>query len=178
MPPSETPQSPDGSHALSPDTTRRGFFEAAIHGMMGLISLCLAAPAALYLLTPAKSKNGETWSQAGDISKLSPDSPVQLVFQRRHFDGWREIVEKSTTWVVKQDQSKVVAFGPACTHLGCPYHWDDATKTFLCPCHNSVFAIDGKVISGPAPRPLDRFETKTDGTRLLIGDLKRSESQV
>jgi Rieske Fe-S protein len=58
--------------------------------------------------------------------------------------------------------------------LGCAYHWDAQNKDFLCPCHTSIFSIDGKVVSGPAPRPLDRFDTKTEGTRLLIGELKRS----
>jgi menaquinol-cytochrome c reductase iron-sulfur subunit len=146
--------------------------------MMGLITLALAAPAAVYLLTPAKVKNQEAWAEAGDIGKLAPNSPVQLVFRRRRYDGWREIVEKGTAWVVKRDNSQVVAFGPSCTHLGCAYHWDEQNKDFLCPCHTSIFSIDGKVVSGPAPRPLDRFETKTEGTRLLIGELKRSsESQ-
>jgi len=28
------------------------------------------------------------------------------------------------------------------------------------PCHNSLFSIDGRVLAGPAPRPLDRYETK------------------
>jgi menaquinol-cytochrome c reductase iron-sulfur subunit len=142
--------------------------------MMGLISLALAAPAALYLLTPAKAKRREAWAEAGDIGKLANNSPVELVFRRRRFDGWREVVEKGTAWVVKRDDNRVVAFSPNCTHLGCIYHWDEQNKDFLCPCHTSIFSIDGNVVSGPAPRPLDRFETKTDGTRLLIGELKRS----
>ena len=51
------------------------------------------------------------------------------------------------------------------------YHWEDGKNEFLCPCHNSLFAIDGKVISGPAPRPLDRYETKVEGNKLLVGKL-------
>jgi menaquinol-cytochrome c reductase iron-sulfur subunit len=165
-------------HPQSQETTRRGFFEAAIYGMMGLISVILAAPAVVYLLTPAKAKNRGVWAEAGDIGKLAPNSPVELVFRRKRFDGWREIVEKGTAWVVKRDDNRIIAFGPSCTHLGCAYHWDAPNNDFLCPCHTSIFSIDGKVISGPAPRPLDRFETRTEGSRLLIGELKRStESQ-
>jgi nitrite reductase/ring-hydroxylating ferredoxin subunit len=73
-------------------------------------------------------------------------------------DGWRILSEKSTAWAVKLDNGEVIAFAPQCTHLGCAYHWDDPKKQFLCPCHSSVFSIDGKVISGPAPRPLDRYD--------------------
>ncbi len=142
--------------------------------MMGLISLALAAPAALYLFVPAKPKNREQWAQAGDIARLTANSPVELVFQRRRYDGWREVVEKGTAWVVKHDETRVTAFSPNCTHLGCVYHWDEQNKDFLCPCHNSIFSIDGKVVSGPAPRPLDQFATKLEGTRLMIGELHRS----
>jgi menaquinol-cytochrome c reductase iron-sulfur subunit len=76
---------------------------------------------------------------------------------------------KATAWVVKGPYNEVVAFTPQCTHLGCAYHWDDPSHTFMCPCHNSVFSIDGKVLSGPAPRPLDRYMTKIQGGRLDIG---------
>ena len=54
-----------------------------------------------------------------------------------------------------------------CTHLGCLPKWNDLEERFLCPCHGSQFALDGKYLAGPAPRSLDRFETTvffTDGT--------------
>ena len=171
VPPAET-FPPEG-------TTRRGFYVGAIYAMMAAISAALGIPALLYLFTPAKSKKAEDWADAGDVTRLAPNSPVQLVFQRTRVDGWRSIEEKGTAWVVKYPDNRIVAFGPNCTHLGCPYHWDGDRKDFFCPCHNSVFSIDGKVVGGPAPRPLDRFDTKVQGAKLLIGQLKKSgESQA
>jgi Rieske Fe-S protein len=171
VPPVETPQ--------SQGTTRRGFYASAIYGMMAIVSAALGIPALLYLFTPAKEKKPDAWAEAGDITRLAPNSPVEVVFHRDRIDGWRVIAEKGTAWVVKYDDSRVVAFGPNCTLLGCAYHWEAGQKDFFCPCHNSVFSIDGKVVSGPAPRPLDRFQTKLQGTKLLIGQLKKStESQA
>ena len=72
----------------------------------------------------------------------------------------------------------MVAYGPQCTHLGCPYHWEESKNEFLCPCHSSVFGVDGKVVSGPAPRPLDRYETKLQGSKLLIGPLHQVSAKA
>lgn len=44
-----------------------------------------------------------------------------------------------------------------CTHLGCIYAWVDANNRFECPCHGSKYRLDGRRITGPAPRSLDRF---------------------
>ncbi|HWB85535.1 MAG TPA: ubiquinol-cytochrome c reductase iron-sulfur subunit [Bryobacteraceae bacterium] len=159
-------------------TTRRRFYVGAINGMMGLITAALAIPAIAYLFAPVKSKKGSQWIKVGDISKLEPNQPVEMSFQRDFQDGWRVQNEKSTTWVVKMPDNQIVAFGPRCTHLGCAYHWDGAAKDFLCPCHTSVFSMDGKVVSGPAPRPLDRFETKVEGNSLLIGQLRQSSEHA
>ncbi len=88
---------------------------------------------------------------------------------RKRVDGWRKITEKTSTWLVKTDQNTVVAFNPACTHLACPYHWDDGARQFVCPCHDSKFSIDGKVLGGPAPRALDRYVAKVQDGKILIG---------
>lgn len=162
---------------MTDGSTRRGFFIAGIYGLVAAITAALGLPAMAYLLLPPKLRKEDEWIEVGDVTKLAPDSPVELTFRRNRVDGWKVLSEKSTAWVVKQADNRVVAFGPQCTHLGCAYHWEDGKNDFLCPCHTSVFGVDGKVISGPAPRPLDRYDTKIDGTKLLLGQLRKSPEE-
>lgn len=46
------------------------------------------------------------------------------------------------------------AMSAVCTHLGCLSVWKQEAGIIACPCHGSAFARDGKVLDGPAPRPL------------------------
>jgi quinol---cytochrome c reductase iron-sulfur subunit, bacillus type len=154
--------------------SRRRFYAAIIYGLGFVISAALAIPAGLYILVPPRLRRKREWVDAGDISKLEPDAPAEMIFDQIRTDGWTSSIQKKTAWVVKIPGQGVVAFGPQCTHLGCAYHWEEGRKQFLCPCHTSVFAIDGKVVSGPAPRPLDRYETKVEKNRLLLGNLTES----
>lgn len=158
-----------------PSTTRRSFYVGAIYGMGAIITAALGLPALIYLLVPARMRKQGDWVEAGDITQLPAGMPVELAFRRIRVDGWKVVSEKNTAWAVKSANNQVVAFGPQCTHLGCAYHWDDGKNEFVCPCHNSLFSIDGKVQGGPAPRPLDRYETKIEGTKLLVGRLQTPE---
>ena len=160
------------------NSNRRTFFLTAIYGLWAAMGAALSIPAAVYLLFPPKLRKEQNWAEAGDITKMKPNSPVEMVFRRNRVDGWRILSEKSTAWAVKLDDGQVVAFAPQCTHLGCAYHWDDPKKQFLCPCHTSVFSIDGKVVSGPAPRPLDRFESKVEKNKLLLGEVHESKESA
>jgi menaquinol-cytochrome c reductase iron-sulfur subunit len=149
--------------------TRRAFYIGFINGAMGLIGLALAVPAAIYLLFPPRLRKGQEWVETSDLSTIPTGTPTEISFERTRVDGWKVTNVKATAWVVKKPDNEVVAFLPQCTHLGCAYHWDVPSHTFICPCHTSVFSIDGKVLGGPAPRPLDRFMTKIEGGRLDIG---------
>ena len=155
-------------------TTRRRFYVGAIYGIWAVISAALGLPALIYLFLPPKVRKQSEWVEAGDVARIAPNSPVELTFRRNRVDGWKVSSEKSTAWVVKQADNSVVAFGPQCTHLGCAYHWEEGKNEFLCPCHSSLFAIDGKVLSGPAPRPLDRYDVKIEKGKLLLGALRKS----
>ncbi len=53
-----------------------------------------------------------------------------------------------------------VIFSSICPHLGCRFAWDSSKNIFFCPCHNSEYTRDGKVIGGPAPRGLDPLPLK------------------
>jgi Rieske Fe-S protein len=154
--------------------TRRAFHIVVFNLLGAIITFALAIPTLLYLFVPGRSRRQSGWVDAGDVSKLETGVPVELSFQQSTVDGWRHLTEKKTAWVVKEPDNKVVAFGPLCTHLHCAYHWETQLGQFMCPCHGSYFSIEGKVISGPAPRPLDRYVTKVDNNRLQIGALKES----
>jgi menaquinol-cytochrome c reductase iron-sulfur subunit len=157
---------------------RRGFFLTMIYGLWAAMATALSIPAAIYLLFPPKLRKDNELTEAGDVTKMVPNSPVEMVFRRTRIDGWRILSEKSTAWAVKLENGEMIAFAPQCTHLGCAYHWEDAKKQFLCPCHTSVFSIDGKVISGPAPRPLDRFEAKVQNNKLMLGEIQEPKESA
>lgn len=155
------------------DVSRRRFQLAVIYVLSGLIGLLLAVPAAIYLFFPPTSRKEEQWVEAGDMAKLEPNVPEEVVFRKNRVDGWKVSSEKTTAWVVKKANNEVVAFSPQCTHLGCAYRYEERKKQFLCPCHSSNFDLDGKVIDGPAPRPLDRYQVKVEGTKLFVGAVQK-----
>ena len=153
---------------------RRRVLVGAIYGIWAAIAGALGVPALIYLLFPPKARKTDEWVNAGDISTLTLNVPVEMTFRRNRVDGWKVISEKSTAWVVKDAKNRITAFGPQCTHLGCAYHWDETKTEFVCPCHSSIFSVDGKVVAGPAPRPLDRYETRIEGKKLKLGPLHES----
>jgi menaquinol-cytochrome c reductase iron-sulfur subunit len=168
--------SPAGVQA-APRSTRRSFYITAIHGIWALMAAALGLPSVLYLLIPGRERRQNEWVEAGDINQLN-SAPVEITFRRNRVDGWRVISEKSTAWVLKLPNNEVVAYAPQCTHLGCAYHWDQIKTEFVCPCHNSIFSVEGKVLGGPAPRPLDRYLTKIEGTKFLLGPVQQSSAQT
>jgi Rieske Fe-S protein len=58
--------------------------------------------------------------------------------------------------VYREPGGRIQACSAACTHLGCNVRWNDAEKTWDCPCHGSRFAVDGAVINGPAVTDLGK----------------------
>ncbi|MDE3148683.1 MAG: ubiquinol-cytochrome c reductase iron-sulfur subunit, partial [Acidobacteriota bacterium] len=55
-----------------------------------------------------------------------------------------------------------------CPHLGCSVSWQAAQNDFVCPCHGSVFDPDGKIVSGPSPRGMDRLPIRTKDGKLQV----------
>ncbi len=154
--------------------SRRRWYIGAIYGLQAMMGAALAIPAAVYLLFPPKLKKEDHWVETADLAKLTPGTPEEVVFRRDRVDGWKVSSEKASAWVVKKNDAEVIAFSPQCTHLGCAFRWEARTKTFLCPCHTSNFSLDGKVVDGPAPRPLDQYQVKIEGTKVLLGPIRVS----
>lgn len=149
--------------------SRRIFFTRAIWVLGGLISAGLGATAGVYLLAPGRKRQDSEWIAVADPGALEIRRPEEVVFRRNRVDGWKVSSEKSTAWVVRLSENDIVALAPTCTHLGCAYRYDESRNEFACPCHTSNFSLDGKVLSGPAPRPLDRYPVKVENGKVLLG---------
>jgi len=72
--------------------------------------------------------------------------------------GQGAVVKESGTQlaVYRRPGGSLAVLSATCTHMGCVVGWNDAERTWDCPCHGSRFGIEGDVISGPAERPLER----------------------
>jgi glycine/D-amino acid oxidase-like deaminating enzyme/nitrite reductase/ring-hydroxylating ferredoxin subunit len=70
--------------------------------------------------------------------------------------------------IVRRGASKVAAYrdeggtvhavSAVCTHLGCQVKWNQAERSWDCPCHGSRFDVSGRVIQGPAVKDLEPKE--------------------
>jgi Rieske Fe-S protein len=149
--------------------SRRGFLAIATVAIGGLISFALAIPAIAYIIGPAlqKSKSQE-WIRIGSTSKVEIGTPTLFKVTIERKSGWIESEEELAVFVLTENGRDYIALSNICTHLGCRVRWINDRQEFFCPCHNGVFDQLGAVVSGPPPRPLDRYEVKVVDDQLYI----------
>ncbi len=77
--------------------------------------------------------------------------------------GEGKVVNYNSTRIglYKDDDGKLHAVNPICTHLNCEVKWNGAEKSWDCPCHGARYAVDGQVLTGPADKDLEKIEIKT-----------------
>ncbi|RPJ52369.1 MAG: FAD-dependent oxidoreductase [Methanobacteriota archaeon] len=79
-----------------------------------------------------------------DPSALAPDDGAILDIQGKKVAAYRD------------GGGTLHLLDPACRHMGCVVTWNDAEKTWDCPCHGSRYSAEGRVIHGPAVRGLSK----------------------
>ena len=84
-------------------------------------------------------------------------------------EGSTRIIPDRNIHVISEKRG-IAAISLICTHLGCTVSWDDAYGRFLCPCHGSMFARNGKVLKGAAPRPLEWLKVAITGDGRILVD--------
>jgi len=147
---------------------RRRFLSWSIAVLGAFVGVALGIPIIGYAISPALRREGQQWADAGPVADIPVGQPTKVEYQIDRKDGWIQTTRQHSAWVVRQADGRLIAYDPHCTHLGCPYGWDTVTRKFLCPCHTAVFAIDGTVVSGPPPRPLDRFQAQVVNGNVMI----------
>jgi Rieske Fe-S protein len=70
--------------------------------------------------------------------------------------------------LIRHDDGGWQAITAHCTHRGCVVDWNAAASQWQCPCHGSRYAADGRVIEGPATRPLATALTHLESDSLRV----------
>ena len=149
--------------------SRRNFLSIATYTIGGFIGLGIAIPAIVYIIGPAAKKaESENWIRLGSISKVELLEPTLFKVKIERQTGWILNEEELSVYVLTDNGRDFVVMSNICTHLGCRVRWIAEQGQFFCPCHNGVFDKDGQVISGPPPRPLDRYPAKVEDGQLYI----------
>lgn len=145
---------------------RRGFLKWLI-GIVTLVMTAMTAwPLVGNLIGPIYRKGRLRFFKIKPVADIPTSGPVKLSFPYIKEDAYLREEEQHEIWVVKKPSGELVVFSPICPHLGCRYNWHAGLQEFICPCHGSVFSESGKVLGGPAPRPLDTLPHK-----IVKGDL-------
>lgn len=156
-----------GSSHLS----RNEFVKVVVGALGTLISAVVGLPAIGYLLAPAlKIQSQDAWVLLGTVEDIPIGMPTLFNFTRTKVNGWERTVNSYGVYVVRRSESMadIAAFSSTCTHLSCRVSWKEDLKEYVCPCHDAHFDIQGTVLSGPPPRPLDPYEVKVEEGKLSV----------
>ncbi len=159
----------DKSDSKYKNISRRDFIKATTTIIGGLIGVVTTLPAIGYLISPSLRKSEETgWIDLGALETYPLGIPTFFEFTRTQVNGWERTAMNYGVFVVRQDEKNVRVFSNICTHLACRVSWHPDVRHYISPCHDGHFDLLGNNISGPPPRPLDEFVTRTEDDYLYI----------
>jgi menaquinol-cytochrome c reductase iron-sulfur subunit len=146
---------------------RRTFFKWG-SGILSVAAATIFGIPLIGSLFNSKPSSKGHFIKIADLNALPTEEPKHIIFSELVTDAFLVETETSDIWVIKHSESDITVFSPICPHLGCKYDWLPSKRQFVCPCHSSVFSMDGKVISGPSPRKLDTLPQKIENGELFV----------
>jgi Rieske Fe-S protein len=135
------------------------------------VAFAVGLPILGVLFSPLRSKRGtEKWVAIAPADQVAEGQTVRVVYKRVIKDGWMESETPATVYVSKVGEDYRV-LSAVCSHLGCSVNWEGKAGIFRCPCHNGVYSPEGKVISGPPPRPLTRLQARVKDGNIEVKEV-------
>jgi cytochrome b6-f complex iron-sulfur subunit len=130
---------------------RRSFLDALLSVGFVATAAAIAYPVSRFLVPPVSGEPATASVTAMKAAALKPNSGALFKF------GSRPGI------VVRTADGEVRAFSAICTHLDCTVQFKTDVAQLWCACHNGLFDLGGDVVSGPPPRPLERFTVNLRG---------------
>lgn len=152
----------------TPVVSRSDFMRTVIGGIGVIIAAGFGIPGIAYIVSPALQEKVESWILLGSTSDVKIGQPTLFRATVERKTGWVSDTAEYTVYVRSDDGQNFKAISNVCTHLGCRVRWTEDEQAFYCPCHDARFDKDGKVLSGPPPRPLDNVTIKIEEDKIYM----------
>ena len=136
--------------------SRRAFLRSLLNG--GVLALFGATlyPIARYLAPPRGGESSVSSAVAAKVGELATNTAKIFRFGNR------------PGILIHTPQDELKAFSAVCTHLNCTVQYDEDAGIIWCACHNGKYDLNGQVISGPPPRPLDAYQVNVRGEEIIV----------
>jgi Rieske Fe-S protein len=121
-------------------------------GVTGWVS-SLLYPVLRYLRPLSETASGPVKLTADEVARV----------EKEHFAIIRSGGRKLIVFLAG---GEVRALDAKCTHEGCTVQYVPGDSVILCACHNGKYDLDGRVLSGPPPRPLTRWVATREGDQV------------
>ena len=136
--------------------TRRRLAQMILGGGFFASVASFVYPVMRYLIPPMLPDLGGDEVVAGKVDELKPNSFKIFRFGSR------------PGLLVHTSDGEYRAMSATCTHLSCTVQYRSDLRQVWCACHNGMYDLNGRNVSGPPPRPLDAFQVHVRGDEIVI----------
>jgi len=147
---------------------RRNFFKQLVTAVLGGIVGFVPAFAGVFVVfDPLRRKSAAPGGPllVTRFGSLPPDDvPRRFQVFADRVDAWNTYrnISVGAIYLRRGKDNRITAFNAACPHAGCSVGYSGDRGQFVCPCHDSLFGLDGRIANAasPSPRGLDALEVE------------------
>lgn len=152
---------------MQPPEHRRQFLKKACAACAGGLAVIapVGAGVAVFLDPLRRKAAAGEFVQVAFLTALPEDgAPRKFSILTTRQDAWNKTINVpvGAVYLRRTAKDKVQALNVVCPHAGCFVDFVPGRNSYLCPCHDSTFAVDGKINDpkSPAARGMDELETQ------------------
>ena len=136
--------------------SRRLFINVLLGGgLLGWLGSVLY-PVVSYLKPPKVAEANVQTVRAGTAAEFPPNTGQIVKFGRK------------PVILIRTENGEFRAFSATCTHLDCIVQYRSDLGQIQCACHNGLYDLAGRNISGPPPRPLEEFAVNVVNDEIMV----------
>jgi len=113
-------------------------------------------PAIRYIIPPLVGESPSRSVVAAKVAEIKRNSGKIFKFGSR------------PALLVRTADGNFKAFSAVCTHLNCTVQYREDLHQIWCACHNGLYDLEGRNVSGPPPRPLESYEVHVQGEDVVV----------